>query len=136
MHWSSDRPNIKIGVKKIKYALNSYADLMFLIPPGFKANDPPPPKFLIFFNNISDSISAACILRRQLPCELREKICWFNADMSMAYKEEELGKLISGETWGLCTTTSFGMGMDVPDILLVIQWRATCKIAALWQCFG
>lgn len=26
--------------------------------------------------------------------------------------------------------------MDVPDILLVIQWRATCKLAALWQRFG
>lgn len=29
--------------------------------------------------------------------------------MSTTYKEEELGRLISGETWGLCTTTSFGM---------------------------
>ncbi|KAI6013319.1 hypothetical protein BKA83DRAFT_4063409, partial [Pisolithus microcarpus] len=27
-------------------------------------------------------------------------------------------------------------GMDVPDILLVIQWRVTCKLAALWQHFG
>ncbi|KAI6111317.1 hypothetical protein F5141DRAFT_1003810, partial [Pisolithus sp. B1] len=27
-------------------------------------------------------------------------------------------------------------GMDVPDILLVIQWRVTCKLAALQQCFG
>ncbi|KAI6117853.1 hypothetical protein EDD16DRAFT_1452205, partial [Pisolithus croceorrhizus] len=43
---SSDRPNIGIGVKKIKYALNSFADLTFLIPAGFKMGDPPPPKFL------------------------------------------------------------------------------------------
>ncbi|KAI6020766.1 hypothetical protein BKA83DRAFT_4055667 [Pisolithus microcarpus] len=26
--------------------------------------------------------------------------------------------------------------MDVPDISLVIQWRVTCKLAALWQHFG
>jgi len=26
--------------------------------------------------------------------------------------------------------------MDVPDILLAIQWRATCKLPALWQRFG
>ncbi|KAI6000634.1 hypothetical protein EDD15DRAFT_2193205 [Pisolithus albus] len=26
--------------------------------------------------------------------------------------------------------------MDVPDISLVIQWRATCKLADLWQRFG
>ncbi|KAI5997895.1 P-loop containing nucleoside triphosphate hydrolase protein [Pisolithus albus] len=133
---SSDRPNIKIGVIKIKYALNSFADLTFLILPGFRADDPPPPKFLIFFDDIPDSINAACVLRRRLPSELREKIRWFNADMSETYKEEELEKLISGETWGLCTTTSFGMGMDIPDIMMVIQWRATCNLAALWQCFG
>ncbi|KAI5992685.1 P-loop containing nucleoside triphosphate hydrolase protein [Pisolithus albus] len=133
---SSDRPNIKIGVKKIKYALNSFADLTFLIPPGLQVDDPPPPKFLIFFDDIADSINAACVLCRRLPSELKEKIRWFNADMSTMYKEEELGRLISGETWGLCTTTSFGMGMDVPDILMVIQWRATCNLAALWQRFG
>lgn len=27
-------------------------------------------------------------------------------------------------------------GMDISDISLVIQWRATCKISALWQRFG
>ncbi|KAI5999683.1 P-loop containing nucleoside triphosphate hydrolase protein [Pisolithus albus] len=106
--------------------IRRFADLTFLIPAGFKVGDPPPPKFLIFFNDIPDSINAACVLRRHLPHELKEKIWWFNADMSTQYKEAELENLISGETWGLCTTTSFGMGMDVPDILLVIQWRATC----------
>ncbi|KAI5995607.1 P-loop containing nucleoside triphosphate hydrolase protein, partial [Pisolithus albus] len=133
---SSDRPNIKIGVKKIKYALSSYADLAFLIPAGYKVDDPPLPKFLIFFDNIPDSINAACALRRRLPRELTDKIKWFNSEMSTSFKEAELEKLTSGETWGLCTTTSFGMGMDVPDISLVIQWRATCKLAALWQHFG
>ncbi|KAF8430432.1 hypothetical protein L210DRAFT_3418182, partial [Boletus edulis BED1] len=27
-------------------------------------------------------------------------------------------------------------GMDVPDIALVIQWRVTCNLLALWQRFG
>lgn len=31
---STDCPNIKIGVKKLKYALSSFADLAFLIPEG------------------------------------------------------------------------------------------------------
>jgi len=26
--------------------------------------------------------------------------------------------------------------MDVPDIALVVQWRATCNLSALWQRFG
>ncbi|KIK76827.1 hypothetical protein PAXRUDRAFT_168656 [Paxillus rubicundulus Ve08.2h10] len=56
---SSDCPNLKIGVRKIKYALNSYADLAFLIPTGWKIGDPLPPKFLIFFDDIQDAINAA-----------------------------------------------------------------------------
>ncbi|KIK77553.1 hypothetical protein PAXRUDRAFT_166469 [Paxillus rubicundulus Ve08.2h10] len=146
VHCSSDHPNIKIGVKKIKYALNSFSDLTFLIHTGIKVGDPPPLKFLVFFNNIADTISAACFIHQRLPCELRDKIMWFNANMSAEYKQTELDNLISGETWGLFTTTSFGMvstvvhhhlqGMVMLDISLVIQWRATCKVAALWQHFG
>ncbi|KAI6022189.1 hypothetical protein PISMIDRAFT_108942, partial [Pisolithus microcarpus 441] len=71
-----------------------------------------------------------------LPHELREKIKWFNADMSASFKEAELEKLTSSETWGLHTTMSFGMGMDIPDISLIIQWQVTCKLAALWQHFS
>jgi hypothetical protein len=26
--------------------------------------------------------------------------------------------------------------MDVPDIILVIQWQATCKLSTVWQYFG
>lgn len=45
--------------------------LAFLIPAGFKVDDPPLPKFLIFFDNIPDSINAACALRRRLPRKQR-----------------------------------------------------------------
>jgi len=27
-------------------------------------------------------------------------------------------------------------GMDVPDVTLIIQWRASCNLSALWQWFG
>ncbi|KIJ58560.1 hypothetical protein HYDPIDRAFT_178049 [Hydnomerulius pinastri MD-312] len=117
---SSDRPNIKIGVKKIKYTLNSYTDLAFLIPEGWKPGH----------------YKCRTLSPKAPPPELRDKIKWFNSDMTMAYKEAELENLVSGETWGLCTTDSFGMGMDVADIVLIIQWRATCKLATLWQQFG
>ncbi|KAI5982246.1 P-loop containing nucleoside triphosphate hydrolase protein [Pisolithus albus] len=133
---TTDRPNIKIAVKKIKYSLNSYADLSFLIPPGWKDGDPLPPKFLIFFNDIQDAINAVQYLRRHLPPGSRDKIKWFNANMTTTYKDSEVANFVSGETLGFTTTESFGMGMDVSDIELVVQWRATCKLPTLWQRFG
>ncbi|KAG2061414.1 P-loop containing nucleoside triphosphate hydrolase protein [Suillus hirtellus] len=133
---SSDRANIKIGARKIKYSLTSYADLAFLILPGWNVGDAPPPKFMIFFDNIQDTINATQYLRSRLPPAMRHKIKWFNSDMTSKYKESELTNLISGDCWGFCTMDSFGMGMDVPDIQLVLQWRATCKLSVLWQRFG
>jgi len=106
---SSDQPNVKVGVKKIKYALSSFTDLAFLIPDGFKEGDPPPPKFLIFFDDIPESINGAQYLSKRLPPMLRHKIKWFNADMTTTYKENEVKNLVDGDTWGLCTTSSFGM---------------------------
>lgn len=106
---SMDCPNIQIGVRKIKYALNSYVDLAFLIPEGWNAGDPPLQKFLIFFDDIQEAINAARYLRKHLPVECCNKIKWFNSDMTSTYKEMELDNLISSETWGLCTIDSFEM---------------------------
>lgn len=106
---SSDRPNIRIGVRKIKYAQKGFADLAFLIPDGFKEDDPPPPKFLIFFDDITESINATKSLWKRLPRNLTHKIKWFNVDMSTTYKVTEMKNLANGDTWGLCTSSSFGM---------------------------
>ena len=120
-HWSSDRPNVKIGVRKIKYALGTFTDLTFLIPAGIKVGNPPLPKFLVFFNNIPDSIEAVAVLCWHLPLELRDRINWFNADMSPTFKEEELENLVGGETWGFCTTTLFGMVSTMQILRQVID---------------
>ncbi|KIM55781.1 hypothetical protein SCLCIDRAFT_133998, partial [Scleroderma citrinum Foug A] len=132
---SSDRPNIKIGVRKIKHTLNSYADLAFLIPAGWKVGDPLPPKFLIFFNNIQDAINAARYLRSHLPPEMRDMVKWFNADMSTKFKETELGQLIVGEARGFATTESFGMVRqhhDLNDKVLLTTGRVwTYQISSL-----
>ncbi|KAF8546527.1 hypothetical protein OG21DRAFT_1426770, partial [Imleria badia] len=118
---------------KIKYPLTSYNDLMFLVPEGWKPGDPTLPEFLIFFDDIQDSIAAVNALQMCLPHAHRAKIAWFNSDMTMDYKETQVTHLCTGEIWGLCTMESFGMGMDVPDIAIVIQWRATCQLIQLWQ---
>ncbi|GJF00899.1 P-loop containing nucleoside triphosphate hydrolase protein [Phanerochaete sordida] len=40
-----------------------------------------------------------------------------------------------GEIWGLCATDSFGKGVDLPDIQLVIQWcPENYSMCSLWQC--
>ncbi|EGO28375.1 hypothetical protein SERLADRAFT_434282 [Serpula lacrymans var. lacrymans S7.9] len=43
--------------------------------------------------------------------------------MSMAFKETKYLRLVDGSIWGLCTIDLFGLGMDIPDVMLVIQWN-------------
>ena len=93
------------------YPANSYLDLAFLIP-----EHPPPgwrcPKFLIFFDDIAESMVVANFLRKCLPPEMSDKIVWSNADMSAEFREVKSMKLKTGELWGLCCTDSFGMVSD------------------------
>ncbi|PSR77788.1 hypothetical protein PHLCEN_2v7711 [Hermanssonia centrifuga] len=137
---STDRPNVHLVVCKIEYALKSFQDLAFIINRQelAKPNGLRPPKFLIFFDNITESVAATKYLWSLIGQEHKpeEKIKWFNSCMSEDYKKGEIEKLRSGELWGLCTTDSFGMGMDLPDIMLIVQYRVTCNLCSLWQRFG
>jgi superfamily II DNA helicase RecQ len=105
---SNDRPNIHLTIQQINNPLASFADLKFLLR-EWKIGDPPPPKFLVFFDDIQESIKACQYLKSHLPQEYRHKVNWFNSDMSDTYKEDESQRLLEGNSWGMCTTDSFGM---------------------------
>ena len=107
--WSNNQPNVHLMVRKIQHTLSTYKDLTFLIQRDWKPRDPPPPKFLIFFDSISDSMAAAKYLCKQLSKSHWNKIKWFNANMSSHFHEEEVAAFWDGNTWGLCCTGSFGM---------------------------
>ncbi|KIL57950.1 hypothetical protein M378DRAFT_188349 [Amanita muscaria Koide BX008] len=132
---SIDRPNINLVIRPMLNPRKSFVDLTFLLR-NWKPGDPPPPKFLIFFDNISESVEAGRYLCSLLPLEYRPCVQWFNSEMSDRFKAEETLRFANNEVWGLLATDSFGMGMDLPDIRIVVQWGATCSISTLWQRFG
>jgi ATP-dependent DNA helicase RecQ len=106
---SNDRSNIFITVRKMKYPLNSFKDLTFLIPKDWDGTTPLPYKFTIFFDNITESLAAAKYLRSLVPPAFRDKIKWFNSEMSPEFRAEESDKFNEGQNFGLCCTESFGM---------------------------
>jgi superfamily II DNA helicase RecQ len=56
-HCSSDQPNIHIVVHVIQSSLSSFADLKFILC-NWKPGDPPPLKFLVFFDDINNVIQS------------------------------------------------------------------------------
>ncbi|KAH9847346.1 P-loop containing nucleoside triphosphate hydrolase protein [Lenzites betulinus] len=132
---SNDRPNVFLTVRKMQYAVSSYRDLDFLIPDGWTPQMRIRP-FVVFFDNIEDSINATEALRKRLPREYSDRIVWFNSDNTSRFREQTTEAFREHNILGLFCTDSFGMGVDIPSIEIVVQWKATCDLDALWQRFG
>jgi superfamily II DNA helicase RecQ len=105
---STDRPNITIVVRPIINPICSFRDLTFLLH-DWKPGSLPPPKFIVFFDNINTSIQAALFLHNLLPHAYQQHVKWFNSEMSDTFKRDEAAWFVHGETWGLMATDSFGM---------------------------
>ena len=106
---SNDRPEIRLAVRGMVFPANSFQDLAFLIPEGFKEGDPPPAKFLVFFSDRKITEAAARYLQSRLPGSLVDKIKWFHAINTPEYRVEEVDNLRDGNTMGYCCTDSFGV---------------------------
>ena len=60
---SNDRPEISLMVRGLVFPANSFQDLAFLIPDGFKVGDTVDP-FLVFFDGKKEAENACKALRR------------------------------------------------------------------------
>ncbi|KAF5345687.1 hypothetical protein D9758_013077 [Tetrapyrgos nigripes] len=98
--------------------------------------DPPLLKFVVFLDNTRHAEDAVKALRELLPSCHHDKIHYFHATMTSMYRDENLEAFQKGEVWGLVVTDTFGMGIDLPDIQIVVQYCATCDFNMLWQRFG
>ncbi|KAJ3555014.1 hypothetical protein NP233_g12306 [Leucocoprinus birnbaumii] len=133
---SNDRPDISLVVRELAHPANSFRDLSFLVPYNWKEGQPEPRKFLIFFDDTKEAEDAAKHLRRRLKKKYHKKIRWFHSTMSQEYRERTLERYRRGELFGLCCTDAFGMGMDVPNVNIVAQFKGTCEFSTLQQRFG
>ncbi|KAF7329596.1 p-loop containing nucleoside triphosphate hydrolase protein [Mycena kentingensis (nom. inval.)] len=136
--YDNDRPNIHLLVRPLRYAIASYKDLAFLVPPDIKTGDPPPPKFLVFLDNKNDGEDAVDYLRTRLPAELRDKVAYFHSTMTNKYRADTFDAFKSGKIWGMVVTDAFGMGLDLPDVKIIVQYRSPAggDLCTLWQRFG
>ncbi|XP_006457029.1 hypothetical protein AGABI2DRAFT_79027 [Agaricus bisporus var. bisporus H97] len=71
--YSNDRPEISLSVKVMVNKANSYHDLDFLIPNDFSDRSLMPRKFLVFFDNTTETREAILHLRKRQPPRLTMK---------------------------------------------------------------
>ncbi|KAJ3565032.1 hypothetical protein NP233_g7904 [Leucocoprinus birnbaumii] len=133
---SNDRPDISLMVRPMTYPASSYQDLDFLIPRNWNETMDAPPKFLVFFDDIQEAQAAVTYLQTRLREVYHNKVDWFHSTVSQDGREVLVEQLKRGEIFGLCCTDAFGMGLDLSDVDIVVQYKATCTFCSLWQRFG
>ncbi|KAG1728758.1 P-loop containing nucleoside triphosphate hydrolase protein [Suillus paluster] len=95
-----------------------------------------PLKFMIFCNSRQDSQRMAEYLHSQLHPELQHKIIWFHSRMMQEFRTDMMEKLHGGKLWGMCCTDAVGMGLDIRDVELVVQWGYISSLCTLMQRLG
>ncbi|QRV85971.1 Helicase conserved C-terminal domain [Ceratobasidium sp. AG-Ba] len=133
---SNTRSNIAMVIRKMRHSLSSLHDIAFLIPLGLTALSPPPPKFMLFMRTKKDCERAVYYLRSRLPPELQDWVIWVHAEMTSGFNERAMEKLKNGEIFGIVCTDVAGMGIDIPDIDLVVQYQLPQRYCILFQRIG
>ncbi|KAJ7280066.1 P-loop containing nucleoside triphosphate hydrolase protein [Mycena rebaudengoi] len=134
----NDRPNVSIIIRGIHYPLNTYADLDFIVA-GIKTRADIKKTF-IYADNIATGVEIIDHLLRLLPPELRDAfdtpIRPYNAALSKEYRKKVMQMFKDGRVRILVCTDAAGMGCNIPDVDVVVQWKLPGSVSVFVQRAG
>ncbi|KAH9887685.1 P-loop containing nucleoside triphosphate hydrolase protein [Cubamyces lactineus] len=147
VNMGNDRPNVTIIVRALQHPQNSYADLDFVIPHDITSASDIPKTYLyvdniLISNDIVDHLSAL-VTTRCPSLSSHQLVRPYNATMSHEYRHRAMAAFRSNPAAGatsdlldtpqapptedvihvLVCTDAAGMGCNVPDVDLVVQWK-------------
>ncbi|THV07053.1 P-loop containing nucleoside triphosphate hydrolase protein [Dendrothele bispora CBS 962.96] len=133
----NDRPNVSLVVRAIQHPMNTYQDLNFVIP-GQIDRVSQIPKTFIYADNVSVGVEMEDHLETLLPENLRGKglIRPYNAGYSQKYRNAVMKQFRAGRVRVLICTDAAGMGCNIADIDVVVQWKLTDSMSSFVQRAG
>ena len=153
---SNDQHNIALCVKKMQYPISLFEDLAFLLPSSWAEGNGLPCKFMVFFDSKHEAKLASIFLQNWMPEPLKHKVKWFHAGMMESFRTEDAPVVQRRQSLGAwhdwcgrngtyayhaaiatALTPAFHFqGVDILDVLTVVQWRASRDLNMLMQWFG
>ncbi|TFK17586.1 P-loop containing nucleoside triphosphate hydrolase protein [Coprinopsis marcescibilis] len=133
----NDCSNVALVVRAMEHAMNTYQDLQFVVPAGAtKVEDIP--KTMLYADNIPKCIELEDYLEALLPENLWHQglIGPFSATFPSEYQEEALRLFKLGWIRILICTDAAGMGTNIPDVDVVVQWKLPSSLSAFVQRAG
>ncbi|KAJ7038353.1 P-loop containing nucleoside triphosphate hydrolase protein [Mycena alexandri] len=137
----NDRPNVSIVVRGIHHPLNTYADLDFIVR-GIRTKADIKKTF-IYADNIATGVEIIDHLTSLLLPELRDTVQGYdapfrpyNAALSKEYRTRAMQLFKEGAIRILVCTDAAGMGCNIPDIDVVVQWKLPASMSLFVQRAG
>ncbi|KAJ7367234.1 P-loop containing nucleoside triphosphate hydrolase protein [Mycena albidolilacea] len=113
----NDRPNVSLIVRAIQHPIHTYADLNF-IAAGIKTRADIKKTF-IYADNIATGYDVP----------FRP----YNAALSKEYRKKAMTQFKDGHVRILVCTDAAGMGCNIPDIDVVVQWKLPASMSIFVQ---
>ncbi|EDR09889.1 uncharacterized protein LACBIDRAFT_325779 [Laccaria bicolor S238N-H82] len=120
----NDQPNVSIVVRAIQNPMNTFSDLDFVIPSDVKAAGNIPKTF-IYADQISAEVGMETRLTEHLPPKLRD------IGLIRPFKLFKAGVIRV-----LICTDAAGMGCNIPDVDVVVQWKLPASVSTFVQQAG
>lgn len=142
------RANVRLVCARVRAANGCWSDLDFLIPAGGGLEDATTiPKTMVFVDNRNSAQYIANYLRSRLDSSLTteqrvDRIKVYTAALEIATRDVIMAEFRAGKTRVLVCTDAAGMGMDIPDVQICIQYRigtgnsASLSLADIYQRLG
>ncbi|TFY77268.1 hypothetical protein EWM64_g6747 [Hericium alpestre] len=131
----NDRSNVSIAVRAIHNPQRTFTDLDFIIPSTI-SSPLDIQKTWIYADNIDTGTDIIDHLRELLPPAYHDLIRPYNAVHDDKYREEAMRLFREGSICILVCTDAAGMGCNIPDIDLVVQWKLPAKLSSFIQRAG
>ncbi|KAK7013470.1 ATP-dependent DNA helicase Q-like 3 [Favolaschia claudopus] len=130
----NDRPNVSMVIRSMEHAANSYRDIDFVVP---EDNQVPADIKLsfVYTDDIKDGGQLVDHLNARVHPRYRDRglVRPYNAGMSREYRAHVMSLFRAGVIRVLVCTDAAGMGCDLPDIALVVQWKIPQTLSAWIQ---
>ncbi|KAI0708349.1 P-loop containing nucleoside triphosphate hydrolase protein [Earliella scabrosa] len=135
LNLGNDRPNISWEVHRMTAGKSDLESLKCLLPDGAEERTTLP-RALVFFDDIMVSMRARRWLLERLPGHLKGRVKGYHSRQGSVGKELTWELFRRGQIDVLFTTEAAGMGCDIPDIELVVQFMAPSSLSTWFQRAG
>ncbi|KAJ7288849.1 P-loop containing nucleoside triphosphate hydrolase protein [Mycena rebaudengoi] len=133
----NDRPTVAHVVRAMEHPMNSHRDLDFLVDENMESPHDIPKAFL-YSDDTKEGAGIIDHLNDRVHPDYRSRglVRPYNASMSREYRDAVMLLFHAGVIRILVCTDAAGMGCDLPDIDIVVQWKAPTNMSSWIQRLG